>query len=647
MIQYSNFAVPPLITSLLVAAIGIFTIVKNPKRMPNLLFGSLCIASTVWLFSYSVMYSSGNPSFALESARIGFMGIAFIPTFAYHFILTHLRIKSRVIPLLYGFSVIGLLVSHSDLIYESVRLHPWGYYPAAGKIYAAFLILFALLFSHGVWLLYKHSRVMLTERRYLDYQQTVYVLFAFMAGATGLVDYVAKYPIPIYPWGYLSALALISIVAYAILTVKLFEIDILLYQLVSTFGFLLATATFVFLGMRLTEVFLGEQVILSIPFSMAIAMMAGIFAFLVFPLRRGIDFLSERWILRGKYKYLQNVQNFLLHGIHGYLAIPVFQSEVRRILMNEWGISPVHIFLPGDYVKGGHKWASSFLVWDPRESYEEQSGAVIAKDSPEMKLLCQGGILTFEDVDKNVKDEAIPSRIRERFERLRECMSELQAEVIIPLFFSSENDRMLTSIVALGSKSNGGHFTQSDHSLLHLFYEEAPRAFYNALMHERDTLVGKKQSSLLQELGDLYRTAEGEREKYKQGYDKAIDLTSKLAYTTQLLRETQEELKKAERVAATARMSVTLRHEVNNAIAPTSMAINVVKSEIQNGEFSNKDRLMQNLVMAEEGISRVTKLMRDLETMQDDPAVKEYLPGVEMVDIEGSTRKKEDENRKK
>lgn len=616
-------------------------VLRSPKSTVNRLFGIFAALVGGWSLFYFLWLTTSDAGQAEFLMRTCMIGVLWMPTIFTHFV-SHLVQKK--FPILihvvnYSLSTIFTLTVYSQLYATGVGPHlvfPYWLIPGITFHLAIIHFFVNVLYSHTMMFLeLKNARGRLHE-------QLLHVLvgtsIGYLAGST---NYFAWYRIDIPPVLNILVTVYVGSVAYAIVAHRLFEIDLLLHQVITGL-----TYFFTVMGIALSVMNLNEG-LLSILFEktnsrIILATIGALLAFALIPLYRGIDFVSEKLILRGKYKYLQSVRDFILHDISGYFTIPQFQKEVSKVLINEWGLDPVYIFLPGDYVKGGHRWVGSYVVWDPEESYEEQRGPVIQKESPEMEIISQNAILTREDVEKSAKDAGLLPELRDLYFSLKIRMEEWGSEVIVPLYFSSETDSMLTAVISLGRKKRSGQFTRSDFELVHFIYEKAPQAFYNALMHERDTLVGKKQAGIIQEIGDLYRTTEAERQKYKKGYDLGVDLTSKLAYTTQVLRETQDKLKKAERVAATARMSVTVRHEVNNALAPAAMSVALVKDAVEKGKMEGKDQVIQNLQMTQEGLDRVTKLMRDLERIQEDPAVKEYLPGQEMVDIESSIKKEDD-----
>ena len=114
--------------------------------------------------------------------------------------------------------------------------------------------MFAILFSLGLILLYFGIGQARRQKKLLLVQQIKYVFFAFASGTTGLIDYIIKYKIEIYPWGYISALFFISLIAYAIIKHHLMDITLVWRQILIFAGYFVTacsiSALVVFFGHR-------------------------------------------------------------------------------------------------------------------------------------------------------------------------------------------------------------------------------------------------------------------------------------------------------------------------------------------------------------------------------------------------------------
>lgn len=298
------YAIPPLITALILFSLGLFVFFKNKKSKSNIIFCLFSLSMVLWLFGYTNMYLSKNIFSALRWARIGFIGIVFIPIFAYHFITSFLNLKKKImLAIIYTLAIPSLLLSQTDYIYSGIKKHFWGYYPTAGKIYIFFLVMFAILFTQGVLLLLARLRKETGIKR----EQLKYVCLAFGFGTFGIIDYLIKFPlVDIYPFGYICALLFDSLIAFAIVRYRFLNITALATRaliFITVYGVLLVLPLFSFFSSKFTlSKILASSNWWLLPFSIAIyAIIASIapFVYLFFQRR------AEAIMLRDQRRYQQ------------------------------------------------------------------------------------------------------------------------------------------------------------------------------------------------------------------------------------------------------------------------------------------------------------------------------------------------------
>lgn len=179
----------------------------------------------MWLIGFSAMYALRDKKFALIAARIGFMGVIFIPIFIYHFYIIFLKLTRKIaLPLIYIIGFLFLLLTPTPYIYQKIDTYFWGNYPRGGLIYPLYVLFFIGVFIRCLFLLFNAFR----KERFptIFREQIKYLFLAFLVATFGIVDYVAKFGIALYPFGYLAALGWIFIIAYTIVKHHLLEIHI-------------------------------------------------------------------------------------------------------------------------------------------------------------------------------------------------------------------------------------------------------------------------------------------------------------------------------------------------------------------------------------------------------------------------------------
>jgi len=233
--EFNPYSIPPIISLAAIFTIGLLSLRHNQASAINKSFFYFCLSLCFWLFNFAMMYNRKNESWGLWWVRFGFLGNPFIPILGYYFVhqLLHINPVPHIKKLL-AFAFISISLFKSNLIYAGIKHEFWGPYPMAGKAYFVYMTLFATLFFISIKTLYVHMRKMNSSKEKYKYEEIKYVFFAFIIGATGLIDFIAKYPVKIYPIGWLSALLFISLICYAILKHQALENELLRQEVAQT-----------------------------------------------------------------------------------------------------------------------------------------------------------------------------------------------------------------------------------------------------------------------------------------------------------------------------------------------------------------------------------------------------------------------------
>jgi diguanylate cyclase (GGDEF)-like protein len=315
MININPYAIPPILSCIFILCVSIFVFSRRKKSTTALVLSLFCFSMFLWLLGFSAMYLTNSPELALIRARLGFIGVVFIPVFAFHCILSFLqllkeKLYKRALIFLYLTVIPVLSLSFTPLAYKSVQKFFWGYYPIAGKFYIVFLLIFVVFFMWGIILLWNEYRH-LKNKKTLRAEQLKYLLLGFGFGATGVVDYVikfesvinyfARFNIEIYPYGYVVAVIFILCVAYAIVKLGLImEID-LMWRIV------LSYVIFGFTGLMLVSgIIILSQYYYVLSFILSIPVI-----FLIALLYNWLPAQLQPALFSNKYEYLQKAKKIL------------------------------------------------------------------------------------------------------------------------------------------------------------------------------------------------------------------------------------------------------------------------------------------------------------------------------------------------
>ncbi len=230
----SIYSFPTLFVSVYTFILGLFVIRANPRARLNQICFSLTTTSFVWLFSYGLMYVSSNYNIALTLAHIGHISAVLIVPTVYFFLLEILgknkKSTDNIIAVVAAIASIAaaLLCIFSSAYMKGLSKHFWGYYPVGGiymMIYAAwtFFIAFRALF-----LLNQASKKAIKELRYSEYQKFKFHVLALIVFIFAAMDYLPKFNVELYPFGFVFVGLFSSLITYAIIRHNLLNVQIVI-----------------------------------------------------------------------------------------------------------------------------------------------------------------------------------------------------------------------------------------------------------------------------------------------------------------------------------------------------------------------------------------------------------------------------------
>jgi diguanylate cyclase (GGDEF)-like protein/PAS domain S-box-containing protein len=233
--QYSAFAIPAIGTVALVLLFGLRVFVRRPNRVTGTFF-VLTGFVAIWQAGMAMMYLSVQAPVALVWAKLAYLGVPFLAPAVYQFAIEMLRIRERrqaVATLGWLLAAAGsaAVLFTSELV-TSVRVFWWGFYPQYGPLSIPFLLFF---FGYLVAALVEFVRAFRAASG-TEKKRTRIFLIAIAIAYAGVVDYIAKFGIPVYPFGYLPIFAFILVLAHAIRRYDLVPItpSLAAYEIIGT-----------------------------------------------------------------------------------------------------------------------------------------------------------------------------------------------------------------------------------------------------------------------------------------------------------------------------------------------------------------------------------------------------------------------------
>jgi len=213
-----------------------------------------------------------------------------------------------------------------------------------------------------------------------------------------------------------------------------------------------------------------------------------------------------------------------------------------------------------------------------------------------------------QEIEKRLSEEFISPLEVSELEAVLADLKKLSCVLCVPSILKNK----ITAFIALGQKLSEEPFNVEDVNFL------ITLANQNAIFIENAMLVEKEREAI-----KIVADAEA-RQKY----------TSMLEKTNEDLLKTREELVRSERLSTVTMLAVSLQHEINNpltsVIAQTQTLLMKMDKETVDGEF-----IKERVRTIERESVRIRDLLRNLAKITD-PIIKEYMPGVDMIDINAS-----------
>ena len=215
--SFSLFSIPTAVAAGSILLLGLLVLARERVSPVSNAFLLVTLTVTIWLFCTSWVYAAHNEAVALWWAKAAYLGVPFIAPATYQFTVIFLGIYRHyrnVVRLAWlGSILFALAALGTDALVHHVMLYPWGYYGSYGWLGLPFIAFFSGLLTASMAHYMAHYRGELVNKRR---QRIRWLMLAFGIGSTGIVDFVATYGIPLYPFGYLSILGFVLLSARAI-----------------------------------------------------------------------------------------------------------------------------------------------------------------------------------------------------------------------------------------------------------------------------------------------------------------------------------------------------------------------------------------------------------------------------------------------
>ncbi|MBI4354842.1 MAG: MASE1 domain-containing protein, partial [Candidatus Omnitrophica bacterium] len=235
---YNPAAAPTFLTMAAIFVLGIAVLVRERGSLVSVLFFLVTLTVNVWLHAFSWMYCATSLSVALWWAKAAYLGVPLIPSSIYHFTVTCLGLASQhrpIVRLSWFFSCLfSAAIIWTDGLIAGLYQYWWGFYPRYGWLSLPYLtFFFGMTFAtlRLYWREYRRATPGSLHRR-----RVLSLLVAFCIVYLGSIDYLAKFGLPVYPYGYLPVFLFTLLAARAIWRYRLVDLapGVLANQILNT-----------------------------------------------------------------------------------------------------------------------------------------------------------------------------------------------------------------------------------------------------------------------------------------------------------------------------------------------------------------------------------------------------------------------------
>ncbi|MDD4737369.1 MAG: SpoIIE family protein phosphatase, partial [Kiritimatiellae bacterium] len=370
--------------------------------------------------------------------------------------------------LIYGIITAFFPFTRTDVFLGGVHKYFWGYYPyRANYIYTVFMTLFMFL-----WFMCMVSliRALITTSSDTKKKQLHIIFIAYLVLSIACTDFIAKYEISAYPWGYVPVAVFIFLVFYAIVRYGFLEIETVVHR---TALWVLTSAC------MLVPLYVFWVVYLRADVPHNAAFLTGI-SFLLFGLfgvyKSRVQPFVDHVFRRRKYDY-QTVLAQLSHKLGSNLDIDSIVAALREEFAESLYVRETHILM--------HKESGNVSQFEEVQSVDESSDSgsgsnrsfLLDEKHPICRWMEQRRrsfcirAVQEGDLSPNELEEAV------RF------MRQFQIEALVPIVLDGE----IAGLIGLEKRINLKPFSPRDLILLENIGQQIGVIVHNAL-HHRDVV---------------------------------------------------------------------------------------------------------------------------------------------------------------
>jgi len=457
---FNPYAVTGWLTSFSTIAMGLFVYSKKKDSSIHRVFFLFSFSIAQWSFFTALHAVQLEPGWALLWSKTCHIGAMMIPVFFYYFTLRIAGDKPNGF-LWSGFALAILLIvsNFTNPLFTAGTRSDVGslHFTRAGPLYSLMIIFFTFYVLLGIVHLYRKINISRgAQKKHLQY-----FFWASVAGyGIGGFNFCPVYgiTIPPYPFSPLCGAIYASVIGYAILRHKLFDIDLVVKKGL-VFGMLFGTVYVAVSGF----IFLAGYFFTKRPLPFLSGISITIAMLLYEPLKAGLTRVTNSFLFQKKKSYTELIHT-LTDKLAGTRDSQSLAEEIADFLTEQMALEWAALYLRSSD-GSGFKLITSTMETPLLE---------IDETTPIARLVCDRKsplILNPFDMGEDVTPEAKVELRRDKI------------EAIVPIFV--ENN--LYGILLLGKKKSDDPFSTGDEGLLQALMDEVGMFFLSAKLLKEAT----------------------------------------------------------------------------------------------------------------------------------------------------------------
>lgn len=587
------YSIPPLLTLCCFLGLAALTVTRGKKTEVNFLFFILCFLGSLLYIDIFVVLNVESEATALFISRIDHFLIVYLFPVYIHFFHSYLNINNRrwLTVFAYAGAFVLMCITPTPLYIESMHRYYFGYFAKAGKLYPLFGLVSLFVIIYVLIILYA---AIMKEKSGIRKNKLKYVFTGF--GFMGLMNGLNVLPIlgyPVYPPGNLSFIPLIFF------AVGLFKYDLLDMGTIIEKGLVYSLLTASLTGIYALIVILADKIFKDFYFTGSIYLPVIFFFMITFifgPLKTQIQKVVDRTFFKEKYNYQQAIKHISL-----MIASVLDFKEIGRLL-TETVMNAVRVDSCALYLQNPE--SSGFTLSSAKGSHIfSEKESFIADDSPLIELMgkCRRPLIRKKLIKRSGDAE---------IQNVLSLMDAMDIEIALPMIFKES----LNGFIILGEKLSGGLYLREDLDLLETLSMQSALAVQNTISYKVIDDFNKNLEEKIEERTRDLKNALLEKEK------------------------AQEQLIRAQSLAAIGQLVAGVAHEINN---PLSSSTSLVQSTVEDLEKWDREtppdqNLIEDMKFAIKELGRAKGVVASLlglsrqsqsqfETINMNHAVKDAL----------------------